>query len=255
MKVKVNKDSMLYWYPQIKDLDLLMPKTEMIVIPTKKLIKLINNKEDTERFLSEYKEKILERAKKIGYPLFMRTDQMACKHDWKNTCYVPSEKDLINHLFRLVDGNFCVDMFGEAEPNAIVFREFLELDWSFKAFADMPIAREFRFFIRDGTVECRHPYWPPNAIRRPSIDDWLDILRKQSILKPSEKTLLDNYSKTIGNVLSGYWSVDYCRTREGLWYLTDMALGEQSYHWSTCDKAPKEMLDHYGDPEKLERVE
>lgn len=37
---------------------------------------------------------------------------------------------------------------------------------------------------------------------------------------------------------NGYWIVDFCRPKDEAWYLTDMTLGADSYHWATCPKAP-----------------
>lgn len=228
----MNKNSFFYWYPKIRN-QVPTPKTEMFIIPPDQLMKLINTPEDHETFLEKWGDVLREKANLIGYPLFMRTDQMACKHSWKNTCYVATEEDLFRNMFRLVDENFAVDMFGEAEPNGLVFREFLNLEYKFKAFEDTPISTEWRFFIRDGAVECIHPYWPPASIRRPSRRDWLKILKKQSEIGSTDKGILTKYSKAIGEVLDGYWSVDFCKTKMGVLYLTDMAAGERSYHWPT----------------------
>ncbi|GAH32927.1 unnamed protein product, partial [marine sediment metagenome] len=53
----------------------------------------------------------------------------------------------------------------------------------------------------------------------------------------------------IGSAVEGHWSIDLCQTKEGIWYMTDMALGEDSYHWGTCPYAPSRMLEHYGHPD------
>lgn len=250
--VKVNKNSLLYWFPKIKNLGIPYPQTVYLVIEAGELIKLFNSKEDHKLFLKKHGKEIEEKADEIGFPLFMRTDQMACKHSWKHTCFVSIKDELFRNLYTLVEENFCKDMAGECEPNAIVFREFLELDWKFKAFDEMPIASEWRFFVDEKGVKCFHPYWPPNAIRRPSIPNWLELLKEMNEITPKDLRHLTDYGCRIGKTLGGYWSVDFCKTKTGIWTLTDMAMGEASYHWPTCPNAPTEMLKHYGDPEKIE---
>ena len=55
-------------------------------------------------------------------------------------------------------------------PGGFAGREFLELDWTFRAFhGKMPVSTEVRTFLRDGAIECMHPYWPPEA-----ISDWAE---------------------------------------------------------------------------------
>lgn len=249
VKVETNKNSMLYWFPKIKAAGLPVPKTEILVIPASDLIKAINNEKDSKAFFAKYGEQIKQKAAMIGYPLFMRTDQMACKHSWVNTCYVPTPDKLMNNLYHLVEDNFCADMAGEVEPNAIVFREFLELDWKFKAFEGMPIAREWRIFVKDGKITCIHPYWMPAAIRRPSDPNWQSILATMN--SDGASFIPQQIAIQAGIALGNYWSVDLCKTRSGDWYLTDMAQGDDSYHWATCPNAPKEMMVRYGDPEKI----
>lgn len=54
-------------------------------------------------------------------------------------------------------------------------------------------------------------------------------------------------AEIVGRAVPGYWSVDFCRHKNGAWYLTDMAEGDQSYHWATCPHASPEIA-RYGNP-------
>ena len=111
------RNSLLYWYPKVKDL-----------VPTPKTVWLEVG--CTVEWLDSgvpkvVIEKLKELAKEIGYPLFMRTDEASGKHDYVNTCYVESEDKLPRNLYRLIEENFMHDLW----PKAIVLREFIELDW------------------------------------------------------------------------------------------------------------------------------
>jgi len=116
----------------------------------------------------------------------------------------------------------------------------------------MPIAREFRVFVRDAEVECIHPYWPPASIERPDNKDYLAILQEFSQLSVTEKCVLTELAECIGEKVGGYWSIDFCELEEGGWVMTDMALGDDSYHWPTCKYAPETMMRIYGDPMKVD---
>lgn len=60
----------------------------------------------------------------------------------------------------------------------------------------------------------------------------LEELNKETI---EEIKTLSTYSQRISHVFQGYWSVDYACTRNGTWYLIDMANGYASYH-PKCEK-------------------
>ena len=128
-----------------------------------------------------------------------------------------------------------------------VVREFLPLRYAFTAFSDMPVAREFRFFLRNGKVECVHPYWPKSAIKNSSIpaSEWQSKLAQQNRLDDSERTFLVNL---IEKALAGsplcdrHWSFDMAQLvsnvvegEEDSWVAIDMALGNQSFHWPDCE--------------------
>jgi len=227
----MNKTSMLYWYPLTKSLNIPQPKTEVAI-----------RKEIKEWFpildkgLSKTDKDILFlKASMIGYPLFMRTNYSSAKHDFKNTCYVPDRESLLQHIFNLFETNYCRNLY----PEALILREYIELDWKFKAFLDLPIAPERRYFISDGEVVCHHPYWPEDAIKfythnisesYPAKLYWHESLAEMNIESPEEIKLLKDYATKIGSVLEGEFSVDFAKGRNGKWYFIDAASAIQSWH-------------------------
>lgn len=221
-------NSLLYWYPKIQGV-VPTPKTVWVAADAGALLHMLDHKPLSKDFVRQLGEK----AEEIGYPLFMRTANVSGKFEWKDTCYVTSKDKLLQNLYHLVEFNFC--LMPAPDIDAIIFREFLDLDSRFTAFSGhMPVARERRYFIRDGKVVCRHNYWPIDAIVNPSVEDWQPLLQELNTELLGEVGLLTRYCELVGKKLNGFWSVDFCMTRKGDWYLTDMAVGERSYHEPTC---------------------
>ena len=46
-------------------------------------------------------------------------------------------------------------------------------------------------------------------------------------------------AKYIASYFKEYWSVDFLKTKDGLWYCIDMATGDRSYHWPDCKHSAK----------------
>jgi len=241
----VNKNSMFYWYPKVKDLGVPMPRT--ILIPFDRPYNFYSFYSEEEKpYLEKYISKIkqLHSSSGFGLPVFLRTDEASNKHAWTKSCYVTDIERIGNHIQNLLEFTAMVGI----GVRGFVLREFLRLRVGFHAFRGMPISREFRFFVRNGEVECWHPYWPPAAIEDPDNSAFKVILNEFSRLRESELKVLAEYAEKLGGALGGYWSIDFCELQKGGWMMTDMAKGEDSYHWGTCKHAPKEMLEIYGDP-------
>jgi len=225
---QVIRTSLLYWWPKVKDLGIPVPRTEIWEADLKSwfdtvgVVRLPSNLS----FLEEGQRV----ARLIGYPLFLRTDLASGKHGWKRTCYVEDESVLPEHIYGVLEENEIAGIIG-LDYRALVFREMLSLFAPFTAFrGDLPIARERRYFIRDGKVECHHPYWPEDAIRNPSSKEWRSQLASLNYETIAEKEILAHYSEKVANEMPGYWSVDYAFAIDGTWYLIDIAEGEKSWH-------------------------
>lgn len=227
----ISEDSLLNWYPLIKDI-VPVPKTvwlDLTDVSDEQIIEWID-----EGIPEDVAEKLKEKAREIGYPLFMRTDLFSAKHFFEQTCYVQSEDRLIPNLRRLLDINYTVELLG-LPVNAIVFREYLDLYWKFRAFyGKLPVATEVRWFIRGGDLQCWHFYWVRDAIEQPDRRKWVEILEEMEKIAKDEEHIHRKLAKKVAKVMNGYWSVDFARTVDGKWVCIDMAMGKQSYHPSTC---------------------
>lgn len=230
------RNSLSYWYPKIQGL-VRTPETIIMPFDFMAYWKLLDGapipKEDVERFHAA--------ANKLGYPVFMRTSQSSDKHSWKDTCFVKDKKSLKRNLFNLIEHDAMVDLF----PDAIVFRKYIPMESYFTAWwGDFPVNKEFRCFIRDGKIECIHPYWPKAAIEQGSRwikdKDWeskfqlLTAINDVDVLEISAML-----NKITLQFSSDWWSVDFAKSKAGEWYLIDMALGAVSYHYEGCKFAPR----------------
>ena len=204
---------MLYWWPLVKDLGIPVPKT------------IFTNINETA---------VCAAASILGYPAFLRTDLCSGKHDWQTSCYVKdSNENIQEHIDAVCLANVKWHMLGMYEQ-VMVVREFLTLDTAFTAFAgNMPINKERRLFIENGKILCDHPYWPKTAFNRhparmaePGYEAKLEKISK---FDGSEWTIAQDYIPKLSH-LEGRWSVDFAKGKNGLWYLIDMALADNSYH-------------------------
>ena len=150
-------------------------------------------------------------------------------------------------------------MGGELVIDAMFFREFLQLETTgFTAFhGKMPINKEVRCFIRDGKIDCVHPYWFNEVFDREVAReakmhkmiggeeaakkgysqlpaDWSDKLAKSNKLTFNDKSIIHEYLREVMPHFQGYWSVDFTKGVNGEWYLIDMARGELSQHHPEC---------------------
>lgn len=242
-----DKNSMLFWWPKIKDLNI--PKPQTVIIETggtKSFIDCVNSPSKFPRILLN---RIKKAAHDIGYPIFLRTDQLSGKYggimqqSWPPL--IGFEEDLLSHITMLIEESAMAGILG-LPIRAFIVREFLKLETGFIAFSGMPIARERRYFINNGQVLCHHPYWPEEAIEflrgsgKPPAN-WQQKLKDLNKESDDEICLLTSYARRVGMVLDGYWSVDFAHAESGTWYLIDMAVGYDSWH-PECD-FKKELLE------------
>ena len=224
------QSSMLYWYAKIGN-KIPTPKTEILSLPPEDLFGYVVGEVDLEK---KYGVLIRQVAKRVGYPLFLRTDQASGKHEWMDTCFVLSEDELFKHIYNVLEFNETADVLG-LPYKALVFREYVPLYSKFKAFKGMPVAKEFRVFVKDGNVLCVHFYWVPEAIKQGYHqvglpENWVELLQELNSLSDEDVNTLFSYAKTFSRLIPGYWSVDFAYTQDGKWILIDAARGELSWH-------------------------
>ena len=241
----MNKSRMVYWYPKIKSLDIPQPKTEIV---------LLTEKEKENYYESEglFSDTLTKRVKKViienfRLPIFLRTDEASGKHFWGKTCFVNDISKLKEHISEITSFSRCCDIFGGLPIEAMVVREFIPMDTRFTAFHhDMPVNPERRYFVENGKVVCFHSYWIQEAIEKgtdPKIlpENWREIAMAMNLQTQEEIKILTGYAEQVSKVLDGFWSVDFCKAKDGRWILIDLAEGEKSWHPDDCpfNRTPK----------------
>ena len=240
------RNSMCWWWPRVVDCGVPMPETRIIEPGEGVLWRFFCAVADGEPPPddSAWFPLLEAAAEELGYPCFLRTDLRSGKHGFDRTCFVPTAAELRRHIFPLLEET---EDFMGSDCKALVVRKYIEPAAAFTAFrGNLPIGRERRYFVRDGQVECHHPYWPLEAIEdTPFINgkfvrlaeaegaefDWRPLLADLSAEPPEEIELLTGYAETIGQAVGvGYWSVDFMQGADGRWWFIDMAEGEASWH-------------------------
>ena len=227
----MDKTSMLYWYPLVKDLPIPQSKTEIIELTRNEQSLACDVKLSGD--LRERVENLID--ENFQLPVFLRTDSLSDKHSWEKSCfYTGTIYTLASHLLCLMEMSALCDMIG-LPVRAIIIREYIPMNTKFTAFrGNLPIGAERRYFIKDGKVIEHFPYWVPEAISEqrylPEEENWEELLQELNTETPEEVKLLTGYANLIASVLDGYWSVDFCQGKDGTWYFIDAAEGEKSWH-------------------------
>ena len=219
----IKQTDLRYWFPAVQRSGVLYPKTVLIEdgVDFGDLTKALDGKEP--KTLDGLIESVVEASNEVGVPFFLRTSYLSGKHEWADTCYCRYPKGIGRNIIGLVEATALAD-----QPlGCFVVREFLKLQTCFTAFGGMPVAREFRVFIKASEVLHVQPYWPPQSIRKPSIPDWRYALAWLSKLSPKEQAFLEARARSVD--IEGFWSMDFAQDVKGDWYLIDMARGELSY--------------------------
>ena len=233
----MSKNSMLYWWPKIKHLPIPMPVTEIVELgmTNEEVFGILDFEDISVNAWNRRVPRILDAINRIKPPVFLRTDHTSGKHDWKHTCYYDGSHNIRQHISALVEYSAMADIMG-LSINAIIVRQYVPMMSVFTAFSgEMPVNAERRYFIRDGKVQCHHPYWIEAAIeegtRKEALpSDWKARLGSMNTETPEEVHLLTKYAELVAEEFDGYWSVDFCKAEDGKWVLIDMAEGQLSWH-------------------------
>jgi hypothetical protein len=175
--------------------------------------------------------------KEFTVPFFIKNSLFSGKHDWDRTCFVQDPTKLFDHFAQLTSFAYCVDC---GDSLFWVVREMLDVQPAFHAFfGKMPVTCERRYFIKNGSVTFHHPYWPPQAVKDPSVANWEELLTKLNVESDDEIATLKALSEAVAKVLPGEWSLDWLKTRDGTWYLIDAAIAGRSYRWGEYEMGTK----------------
>lgn len=222
------------WFPVLSEANIPVPRTEVLVLDPSEAWEMCRVLEgDGSELYRRVCAWVREAADSVGYPAFLRTGQTSGKHDWDRTCYLAGPNDVQQHIASLIEFSEVADMLG-LPYNVWAVREMLPTTPLFRCagYRGFPVVEEYRCFVRDGRVECSHPYWPMDALEdgEPDNPNWRALAESISRETPAECIAL---AERVAALFDGYWSVDVLKTDRG-WYVTDMAVGEVSYHADGC---------------------
>jgi hypothetical protein len=226
------------WFPKIEAAGLPVPKTVVLSMPAEaqKVIWAAFDGEDSpdRAELDVFIARLGDACDSIGYPAFLRTGLISGKHSWKRTCFVTDRANLRGHVGELAEFSECADFLG-LNWNIWVVREYLPVRpvALCRAYGDMPVCKEFRFFVDEGKVRCWHPYWPLHALERGRPDRDFDFAALCN-LEDVDLLELTALAERAGKAVGGSWSIDILDTARG-WFVTDMAEANKSFHWEGCE--------------------
>lgn len=235
---------MSYWWPKVRGTSFYTPQTELVEWGGDPL-RLLLSGEDVKGW-ERLVDHIRGSAEAVGgFPVFLRTGLLSGKHGWKRTCHVPDADSVPKHIAALVEEQEMAFTLPEVRWFAI--REMLDLDTRFHAFhGEMPVNVEFRAFADQESCRCIHPYWPMDAIRSPSVDDWRGRLTEIHAIDSDDRDMMrESSASLVADRFDGSWSVDWARHSNGRWYLIDMAPAGLSHHPDGCPEAKR-----FPDPRK-----
>lgn len=227
-----NKNNMAYWFPLLQMIKMRVPETILIHTGNCNLGPMVDGKEVVG--LSAFVGRLQSAIKEIGLPCFLRTGMTSHKHGWKDTCFINSldKKYLTSHVYELVEYSFMANVIGLPLDFSIwAVRKLIPTLPLFTDFNEMPITKERRIFIKNRKVICNHPYWPSDCFHQQHTEAEIKELQSLSEQEEAELKLMAEY---VGRYFTGYWSVDFLQDSHGQWWITDMAVGERSYHYPNC---------------------
>lgn len=224
-----------YWFPKLEAAGLPVPHTILVTADAAELsdIYRLFDGEAMTGIAQPLFDRIKAAADAIGYPCFLRTDHFSGKHRWEDTCFIPNATVIQRHVPAIIEFWECVN-FVAPPCDVWAVREFLPTIPSGKChgYGDMPICREFRFFVDGPDIKCWHPYWPSKALEEGQAE-YVNGFDYDAFCQPDDEKTLMQLASAAGVAIGGKWSVDLLETRRG-WYITDMAESHKSFHWEGC---------------------
>jgi hypothetical protein len=230
---EIDQNCISHWFPILqKAVPDRIPKTIIIESP-EDLSKILDGQNPLtwDHFIAELKAA----GEEVGYPCFLRSGHTSDKHSWEETCHITKPEDFGQHVYNIVEFSECCGIIG-LPYNVFSVREWLNgpVIGVAPRYCNMPVRREFRIFIRDGMINCGHPYWPTDALLIGGCnEETMAEVDAMNSLVSGDRAPLHALVSKVARVFDGYWSVDCLWTDRG-WFVTDMALGKDSWHWPGC---------------------
>ena len=232
-----DRNALSFWFPKLAAAGLPVPRTVLVHMTDEaesEAWQMFDGKKPGaafERFVSALRSA----GDEVGYPCFLRSDHTSAKHGWNLACFVQSPDRIGDHAFQIAYFSECNAFMGELPWRDWAVREFLPtLPLAIcPHYNNMPVCREFRFFVNDGIIQCWHPYWPQESLARGGVGPNAIPALLEKLWQMDDLDMLSMLASAAGQACGGAWSVDLLETKRG-WYVTDMAEALRSWHWPDC---------------------
>jgi len=123
------------------------------------------------------------------------------KHEWVEACYIPSASD--RSAVERVVGRF-LELQGPELAGGLVLREFVELiPIGRHPKSGMPLTREYRLFVLDGSLLAVEPYWEEGAYG-------------------TEMLPLSTFEELARRVPSRFFTMDVAQRVDGAWIVVEL---------------------------------
>jgi hypothetical protein len=147
-------------------------------------------------------ERVVDAAAQFGQgPLIVKDYVKSRKHEWEEACFIPSAAD--RTAVERVVGRF-LELQGPELAGGLVLREFVELaPIGQHPKSGMPLTREFRIFVLDGSILAVEPYWEEGDYG-------------------TEQPPLDTFEELARRVPSRFFTVDVAQRIDGEWIVVEL---------------------------------
>lgn len=132
------------------------------------------------------------------------------KSNWKRDMFATSKKEALHIHSKLLDDS----LIGNQQ---IYIREYVPLMKYLDGVNDMPVAKEFRFFIAYGKIISSGYYW------QNYIDDLPEVPNPEEV----PIAFLNEVIQRVGNK-SNFYTIDVAQTQKGDWIVIELNEGQQS---------------------------
>lgn len=138
-------------------------------------------------------------------PIIVKDYVKSQKYYWEEACYIPRASD--KEKLASVVQRF-LDLQGSDLNEGLVFREYIALkELSSHPLSGMPLAKEYRIFIKNGQIMSVYPYW-----------EGADYTDHQPNLEPFEKI--------IPQIPSKFFTMDIAQKKDGAWIIVELGDGQ-----------------------------
>jgi hypothetical protein len=138
-------------------------------------------------------------------PVVIKDFVKSQKHYWSEAFFIPSaaKKESVERVV-----NRFIELQGEDINEGLVFREFIEFEpLTTHSKSGMPLTKEYRVFVLDGTSFCMSEYWEEGEYEglQPKLDEFREIMLK---------------------VKSRLFTMDIAKKKNGEWMIVELGDGQ-----------------------------